>query len=201
MPRSKMQCEKIRENKRNRILRSALIYFAKNGFSGTKISDLAQFIGIGQGTLYSYFTSKEELFITILKENVAANEQSMLQLKNTPISAAEKIVVLSEHILEAIKGDTPFAYTFVLNMRYSMENDFNNLFTKTYEEKPTQILAEIIAEGQKEKTVVCGNPDDLADLYWSMVHIAALKKVFNNHVEAFRVEWLSRLLLYSKTEE
>lgn len=195
MPKTKIQCEKIREKSRKKILDSALIYFARKGYEGTKISALAQFTGIGQGTLYSYFSSKEELFNVILKENVVSNEKSLLQLKNAPISAAEKIIILSEHILEAINADTPAAYMFVLNMQYSMESDFNNAFTKAYEEKPNEILAEIIAEGQRDKTLVQGNPYDLADLYWGMVHMAALKKVFNDRPKAFQAKWLSRLLL------
>lgn len=130
-----------------------------------------------------------------MEKAVVSNEQSLLQLQKAPISAAEKITILSSHMLENIKGDTSVAYMFVLNMQYSMENDFNNSYTKTYEEKPNQILAEIIAEGQKEKTVVQGNPHDLSDLYWSMVHTIALKKVFNNHHEAFQAKWLARLLL------
>jgi AcrR family transcriptional regulator len=195
MPKTKIQCDEIRKKMRKKILDSALIYFARNGYAGTKISDLAQFIGIGQGTLYSYFSSKEELFKIIMEKAIVSNEQSLLQLQNAPVSAAEKIIILSNHMLEAIKGDTPVAYIFVLNMQYSMENDFNNSFTKTYEERPNQILGEIIVEGQKEKTVVKGNPNDLADLYWSMVHMVALKKVFNNKHEAFQTKWLTRLLL------
>lgn len=201
MPKTKEQCDEIRKKMRKKVLDSALIYFARNGYAGTKISDLAQFIGIGQGTLYSYFSSKEELFKVIMEKAIVSNEQSLLQLQNASVSASEKIIILSNHMLEAIKGDTPVAYIFVLNMQYSMENDFNNSFTKTYEERPNQILAEIIVEGQKEKTVVQGNPSDLADLYWSMVHMVALKKVFNNKHETFQAKWLIRLLLNDAKEE
>ncbi|WP_162523328.1 TetR/AcrR family transcriptional regulator [Clostridium estertheticum] len=195
MPKTKIQCDEIRKKMRKKILDSALIYFARSGYSGTKISDLAHFIGIGQGTLYSYFSSKEELFKVILGNTVISNEENMLKLQNAPVSASKKITILSNQMLEAIKMDTPVAYMFVLNMQYSMENDFNNPFTKAYEERPNQILAEIIVEGQKEKTVVQGNPNDLADLYWSMVHMIALKKVFNNKHETFQTKWLTRLLL------
>lgn len=195
MPKTKMQCEQIRKKMKQKILDSALIYFAKNGYAGTKISDLARFIGIGQGTLYSYFSSKEELFKVIVDNAIITNEQSLIQLQSTPISAANKIIILSNHILELMKEDTSLAYMFVLNMRYSIENDFNNLYTKAYEEKPNQILSEIIEEGQKEGTVVPGNVYDLTDLYWSMVHTIALKKVFNNRHGLFHPKQIARLLL------
>ena len=59
MPRSRERCQEIREATRSKIIHDALLYFARNGFAGTRISDLAKHIGIGQGTLYVYFKSKE----------------------------------------------------------------------------------------------------------------------------------------------
>ena len=194
MPKTKQQCEEIRNKMRTKILDSSLKYFARNGFAGTKISDLAKFIGIGQGTLYSYFLTKEELFNVIAKMIVDSNEQSLLELKSAPISAADKIIVLSNKMSQEISRDTSLAYMFVLNLQFLIEND-NNSYARKYEEKPNQILAQIIAEGQKEKTVVDGDPDELADLYWSMVHMHAIKKVFNNHHKTFEEMWLARLLL------
>ena len=67
MPKSKERCKEIREEMRNTILQKSLLYFARNGFAGTKISDLSKNSGIGQGTIYVYFESKEELFQEILK--------------------------------------------------------------------------------------------------------------------------------------
>ena len=198
MPKTKQQCEEIRNKMRTKILDLSLKYFARNGFAGTKISDLAKFIGIGQGTLYSYFSTKEELFNVIAKTIVDSNEQSLLELKNAPISATEKIIALSNKMLKEISRDTPLAYMFILNLQLLMESD-NNSYAKKYEEKPNQILAQIIAEGQKDKTVVDGDPDELADLYWSMVHMLAIKKVFNNHHKSFEEMRLARLLLNDDT--
>ena len=62
MPKSPGRCQEIREETRSKILHDAMLYFAKNGFAGTRISDLSKSIGIGQGTLYLYFKSKEDLF-------------------------------------------------------------------------------------------------------------------------------------------
>lgn len=103
--------------------------------------------------------------------------------------------MLSNHMIDGIKGDTSLAYMFALNMQYSIESDFDNSYTKAYEEKPNQILSKIIEQGQKEGTVVQGNPNDLADLYWSMIHTTALKKVFNNNHKIFQAKQLARLLL------
>ena len=51
MPKSAEKCREIRDEMKSRILHESMLYFARNGFAGTKISDLARHIGIGQGTI------------------------------------------------------------------------------------------------------------------------------------------------------
>ena len=97
MPKSKERCREIREEMRNTILQKSLLYFARNGFAGTKISDLSKNIGIGQGTIYVYFESKEELFQEILKiadSNEMLNKMKLLAAM--PIPAKKKLHMLSE---------------------------------------------------------------------------------------------------------
>ncbi len=51
-----------KEEKKAKILEASLKIFSKNGFNNTKISDIAEEAGIGKGTIYEYFKSKDELF-------------------------------------------------------------------------------------------------------------------------------------------
>ena len=104
MPKSPEKCQEIREEMRSRILHDSMLYFAKNGFSGTKISDLSKYIGIAQGTIYVYFQSKEELFHEIF--SLIHNKQDIQELKVLtllPISAKQKIHQLSKIDMEKIR--------------------------------------------------------------------------------------------------
>ena len=47
--------------KRQLIMDAALQVFVQNGYEKTKIIDVAKTAGIGKGTVYEYFSSKEEL--------------------------------------------------------------------------------------------------------------------------------------------
>lgn len=51
---------------RSKILEAAKAEFAQNGFHNTLVSDIAERAGVGKGTIYRYFTSKEELFCSII---------------------------------------------------------------------------------------------------------------------------------------
>ena len=51
-----------KEAKRQGILRAAMEVFAEKGMANTKIADISERAGIGKGTLYEYYTNKEEIF-------------------------------------------------------------------------------------------------------------------------------------------
>ena len=54
------------EGKRLRILAAAAEYFAAQPFHKVLLSDVAQAAGVGKGTLYTYFKSKDDLYLAIL---------------------------------------------------------------------------------------------------------------------------------------
>ncbi len=55
-----------KEEKRKEILKAALVVFSQKGFHKTSMNDIAQKAEIGKGTLYDYFKSKDELFLSLL---------------------------------------------------------------------------------------------------------------------------------------
>ncbi|GKS67282.1 TetR family transcriptional regulator [Nitrosarchaeum sp.] len=58
-----------KEKVRDTIIKAAIKNFSKNGLSNTKMDDISNTANVSKGTLYLYFPSKEDLFLSILKEN------------------------------------------------------------------------------------------------------------------------------------
>ncbi|HBR09646.1 TPA: TetR family transcriptional regulator, partial [Candidatus Acetothermia bacterium] len=58
--------EPEKEAKATKIKGVALDLFAERGYHQTTMSDIATAAGVGRGTLYWYFPSKEKLFIAAL---------------------------------------------------------------------------------------------------------------------------------------
>jgi AcrR family transcriptional regulator len=197
MPKSPKRCEELRIEMRNKIIHESIRYFAKNGFSGTKISDLAKHIGIGQGTLYVYFESKEMLFQEIYK--IINREEDIEQLKILtflPLSAKDKIHKLSKRVLRQLEEDESFAAVVALNTQALLEQDKEcSADGTTYQTKLYQYMVKIIEQGQKEGSVVDGNPLKLADYYWGVVYLYALKKLFTTKYELINSDDLERTLL------
>ena len=197
MPKSKERCQEIREEMRNTILQKSLLYFAKNGFAGTKISDLSRNIGIGQGTIYVYFESKEELFQEILK--IADCEKEVKQLKlliHMPISAKKKLRKVSESVMEQLQSDEMFAAMIALNTQMLLEKttDYSSGDT-TYRSELYACTAKIIEQGQKEGTMVEGSSIKLADYYWGVIYLYSLKRLFTTEYEMISVEDLERTVV------
>ena len=196
MPKSQERCQEIREETRSKILNDSMLYFAKNGFAGTKISDLAKHIGIGQGTLYIYFKSKEELFNEIFAlTNSSKDIKEMKILMGLPISAKKKIQKLSNSIMSKLIQDDVYAAKVALNTQMMFEQkDFVSAET-TYQSELYQITEKIIKQGQNEGSIVDGLPMKLADYYWGVVYLYALKKLFTTKYEMISEKDLARVLV------
>lgn len=196
MPKSPERCQEIRKEMRTKILYESMLYFARNGFAGTKISDLAKSIGIGQGTLYLYFKSKEDLFNEIYAMLDNGKEiQKLKLLAGLPLSAKQKIHKLSKFLMDKLEKDEGFAAMIALNAQATLEKNDFAFEESSYQSDWYQYTAKIIEQGQEEKSVVTGSSMKLADYYWGVVYLYSLKKLFTAKYETITVHDLERILL------
>jgi AcrR family transcriptional regulator len=70
MPDSKPRWERRKEARPQELLAAALDLFVERGYAATRLDDVAARAGVSKGTLYLYFTNKEELFKAVVRENV-----------------------------------------------------------------------------------------------------------------------------------
>ena len=55
-----------KENSKNQILKAALKIFVVNGYSNTKMDDIAEEAGFSKGAVYHHFSSKDDLFFSLI---------------------------------------------------------------------------------------------------------------------------------------
>ncbi len=56
---------------KERILRTALEMFSRNGYAGTNIRELTASLGLGKSSMYRHFESKKQIWDTLLDEMIA----------------------------------------------------------------------------------------------------------------------------------
>ncbi|NLW44599.1 MAG: TetR/AcrR family transcriptional regulator [Syntrophomonadaceae bacterium] len=91
--------------KRERILEAAQTVFARKGYYQAKIEEIAELAGVGKGTVYEYFVSKEELYKEMFK--VILNRYTeYVMVEATPEMTTKEWI---RHLLE-------------MHLRYMLEN-------------------------------------------------------------------------------
>lgn len=63
--------ERRKEARPGELLAAALDLFVEKGFAATRVEEVAQRAGVSKGTLFLYFSSKEELFKAVVRENIS----------------------------------------------------------------------------------------------------------------------------------
>jgi|SRR5579884_1141436 AcrR family transcriptional regulator len=69
-PRSSFKT-RVKQEREQEILQAARDIFAQHGFEKASIDDIADRVGIGKGTVYLHFGSKEELLLALMRQNCA----------------------------------------------------------------------------------------------------------------------------------
>lgn len=143
--------EKHKEQKKALIIKAAAQVFADRGFSGTVMADIADQAGIGKGTLYEYFDSKEDLFFAVFEwftqETEAAAKVSISALGG---SVSERLAVLSESVMQSWL-EMKDLFTLVMEFwaasaSSQMKQRFKGYFRQAYEDF-RRIVAALIREG------------------------------------------------------
>ena len=69
-PRKREDNEKIREQTSIRLLEGALRVFAKHGYHASSMSEIAKEAGVSKGLAYHYFSSKEDLLVSLAEQRL-----------------------------------------------------------------------------------------------------------------------------------
>jgi AcrR family transcriptional regulator len=91
----------LQERRSAEILDAATVVFSKNGFAAADVQEIANKTGVGKGTVYRYFPSKEELFL-------AAVDHGMRRLKSAVDAAVAGVEQPLERIAEGIRAYLAF---------------------------------------------------------------------------------------------
>ena len=83
-------------NKKQLIIEAAIKVFARDGLEKGKIADIAKEAGIGKGTVYEYFRSKDDIF-KVIEESVFSDFNLVFkELNSSTFSPTEKLSTLME---------------------------------------------------------------------------------------------------------
>jgi AcrR family transcriptional regulator len=89
-PPSRMTREQSRANTRERLLAAARVAFARGGFHGASVDEIASEAGLSTGALYSNFDGKEDLFLVLMEREIDEHARELAEAVRERPSVSEK---------------------------------------------------------------------------------------------------------------
>ena len=92
-------------DKRRLILDAAVRVFARQGFNGCRVSDIADEAGVAYGLVYHYFRSKDEVLDTLFLERWNVLLDAIREIDAGEIAAREKLHAITSFIVDSYRHD------------------------------------------------------------------------------------------------
>lgn len=136
--------------------------FAKKGVDGTTMNDIAVASKKGRRTLYTYFKSKEDIYMAVVESELEMLSDAMEQVAKKDITPDEKILKLIETHLDSIK-------MVVYRNGTLRAGFFRNIWRveavrKNFDAKEIKLFKQVLAEGKDKGIFDIDNVDIIADI-------------------------------------
>jgi AcrR family transcriptional regulator len=94
-----------KKEKKDQIVEAAIREFSRKGFSRTTIDDIARAAGIGKGTVYEYFSNKEEIVHESFRFFMNSLEPDFQAILISGVPAKEKLVKIFDRFSHFISSE------------------------------------------------------------------------------------------------
>jgi AcrR family transcriptional regulator len=97
---------------RERLLEAAVGLFVRKGYHATSVREIVEAAGVTKPVLYYWFKSKEGVFHALMEMAVEAHREVVARVLAQPGTAAERILLLGEQVLELIRENADVVRLF-----------------------------------------------------------------------------------------
>jgi len=129
------------------IVHAAMLVFARTGVHQAKMADIAVEAGIGKGTIYEYFRSKDEIFaaaFALFQQQIDAESEGRLQEQQGP---EEKLRAMVEAFISMMTHDDSAIEIMLEFWAEGIRQHREALDLKPMYDKYRQYLAACVEEG------------------------------------------------------
>lgn len=164
--------ERERQARREQILEAAKAVFWEKGFLNATTEEIAQRAELAVGTLYLYFQSKEELYVSLLFESIDLFRQELERIQALPTAPDEKLRLLWDFLYTYYR-EYPAHYR-ILSFLHN-EGVRDNVSPEVIAEinrhtgRNFSLAAQIVREGMEAGIYRAGNPREVVDVLWSLL--------------------------------
>ena len=147
---------------RDKLVDVARQLFAKKGVEDTTMNDIAVASKKGRRTLYTYFKSKEQIYVAVVESELERLLDAMEKVAEEPIDPAEKILELINAHLEIIK--TAVYRNGTLRADFFRDIWRVEAIRKHFDSKEIKLFRVILREGKEKGIFDIDNVEITADI-------------------------------------
>jgi len=157
--------------RRSEILYEAEKVFAAKGFYSTTVADIAQASGYAVGTLYQFFQSKEELYLTMVAEKMDLMYSSIRSATLEKTETVDKLSVLIFSYFQFVENNLDFCNLFFRGDASTLPDSSTSLRNRMFEEYVRQAgyIESILAEGMDQAVLRPQDPHTLSFVLTGMI--------------------------------
>ncbi|HNW82072.1 MAG TPA: TetR/AcrR family transcriptional regulator [bacterium] len=164
------------KERKTRILEAAGNYFGRSGYHLADLDEIAKNAGVGKGTLYRYFSNKEELFI----ETVAYFADKMYSeiISKIEKNDIERIVEMIFEAHQQYYNKNQYIYKLVTKAVSAMPEKLVSIFHGIHQEKMKNIHSRLV-EGMNSGVFRKNDPEIVIKLIDAMANIILLAQEYD----------------------
>lgn len=181
----------MKKDLRNIILEKAAIVFNQYGYKKTTINDIAKAIGKGKSSVYYYFNSKEEIFISVVENEVDHLRKELITTVNNYHQPVDKLRGYILARMKVYEKASSLYKAFTLGMHSQIA--YVDEIRRKHDTLEINLLSDIIEEGCVLRQFVVNEPR-----YAAIAIVQAMKGIeqplFNDNSEQ-EIESITNQLL------
>lgn len=143
-----------------RIMEAAAELFLRDGYFATSIEAVLEASGGSKATLYSYFSTKEDLFRAVIEEAILSEPQPRLELRG------DVKTTLIEYVVRTFEAVASPRHRALLRLAIAERDRFPELAAKYYETGPLRsrrALLRLFTELEQQRVVLPGTAAEAAE--------------------------------------
>jgi AcrR family transcriptional regulator len=141
------------QDKREAILNAALELFVERGFWGTAVPEIADRAGVGAGTIYRYFESKEALVNAIYRQQKMRFSSSVLENFPANVNTREQFRTIWMR-MAAFATANPEAFIFLELHHHASYLDKESVVV---EQRMLEVITAVVTAAQARRELKQGN--------------------------------------------
>ena len=187
--------------KRAQIIEAAAICFHKYGYAKTSLDDIGREAGMGKGSLYYYFESKEDLFLEVARGHAESFYGLLKGLIDREDDFAQKISIAIKYPIKLIYEHAPILLEAInsLPLNYLQKMDE---FRQENKKKMLELLEEVISRGIAADAITPAIPSDkIVNIIYDWFLMGDSNIIIKYPEEFIKkaetdYDWLIQILLY-----